>query len=54
VNREIVAKGYGLAYTKYPFAYMEEFRAAEREAREKCLGPWGPIHRFPRATRRCS
>jgi micrococcal nuclease len=28
VNREIIAKGYGFAYTEYPIAYMEEFRVA--------------------------
>jgi micrococcal nuclease len=42
VNREIVAKGFGHAYTAYPFAYLEDFRAAERSAREKGLGLWGP------------
>ena len=42
VNREIVAKGFGFALTKYPFAFMEDFRAAERQAREKGLGLWGP------------
>jgi len=42
VNREIIAKGYGHAYTKYPFKYMDDFRAAERAAREARLGLWGP------------
>jgi len=28
VNREIVARGYGYAYTRFPFRYMEDFRAA--------------------------
>jgi micrococcal nuclease len=42
VNRELVAKGYAFAYTAYPFSYMAEFRAAERQAREKGLGLWGP------------
>jgi micrococcal nuclease len=42
VNREIIAKGFGHAYTTYPFAHMEDFRAAERSAREKGLGLWGP------------
>jgi micrococcal nuclease len=42
VNREIVAKGFGHAYTKYPFAFLDDFRAAERSAREKGLGLWGP------------
>src|SRR5262249_23686106 len=42
VNRALVAKGYAFAYVKYPFAHMEDFRAAERSAREKGLGLWGP------------
>jgi micrococcal nuclease len=42
VNREIVARGYGHAYTKYPFTFLEDFRAAERVARERRLGLWGP------------
>ncbi len=40
VNREIIARGYGHAYTRYPFAFMEDFRAAERNAREHQLGLW--------------
>jgi micrococcal nuclease len=42
VNRELVARGYAFAYVKYPFRFMEDFRAAERTAREKGLGLWGP------------
>jgi endonuclease YncB( thermonuclease family) len=42
VNREIVAKGFGHAYTAYPFQYIDDFRQAERTAREKGLGLWGP------------
>jgi endonuclease YncB( thermonuclease family) len=43
VNKEIILRGYGHAYVKYPFdsARMEEFRAAEREAREHGRGLWG-------------
>ena len=40
VNEEIVRQGYGFAYTKYPFRYMERFRALEREAREAGRGLW--------------
>jgi micrococcal nuclease len=40
VNREIIAQGYGHAYTLYPFKYLEGFRAAENEAREGGLGLW--------------
>lgn len=41
VNEEIVKQGFGFAYTKYPFRYMERFRALEREAREAGRGLWG-------------
>jgi len=41
LNEEIIKNGYGFAYTKYPFKYMEKFRKLEREAREKELGLWG-------------
>ncbi len=40
VNAELIRKGYAYAYTKYPFSRMEEFRAIEREAREKGVGLW--------------
>ena len=39
-NAEIIKQGYGFAYTKYPFKYMEEFRQYEREAKEKRRGLW--------------
>jgi micrococcal nuclease len=42
INREIVARRYGFAYVKYPFQFMEDFRAAERSARENRLGLWAP------------
>jgi micrococcal nuclease len=41
LNAEIVRQGYGVAYTKYPFNYADEFRKYEREAREKRRGLWG-------------
>jgi micrococcal nuclease len=40
LNAEIIAQGYGHAYTRFPFAKMEEFRALEREAREAGRGLW--------------
>jgi len=40
VNAEIVKQGYGFAYTKYPFKYMDNFRKYEKEAREKGIGLW--------------
>jgi len=42
VNLEIVRQGYGHAYTKYPFKYMELFRAYEKRARENGKGLWAP------------
>ena len=40
LNAEIIKQGYGFAYTKYPFKYLEEFRSYEREAREQGRGLW--------------
>jgi micrococcal nuclease len=41
VNAEIIKQGYGFAYTRFPFKYLEEFRQLEREAREAGRGLWG-------------
>jgi micrococcal nuclease len=38
LNAEIIKQGYGFAYTRFPFKYMEEFRRYEREARDKRKG----------------
>lgn len=40
LNVEIVARGYGHAYTRFPFSRVDEFRRLEREARERGLGLW--------------
>lgn len=40
LNAEIIRQGYGFAYTRFPFAHLEEFRALEREARENHRGLW--------------
>jgi micrococcal nuclease len=40
LNAEIIKQGYGFAYTKYPFKYLEEFRQYEREARNNSKGLW--------------
>jgi endonuclease YncB( thermonuclease family) len=40
VNAEIVKQGFGFAYVKYPFKYIEEFRGYEREARAAGRGLW--------------
>lgn len=40
LNAEIIKQGYGFAYTKYPFKFLDEFRQYEREARENKKGLW--------------
>lgn len=40
VNLEIVRRGYGFAYTRHPFRFLDEFRAAERAARREGAGLW--------------
>jgi micrococcal nuclease len=40
LNAEIIKRGYGHAYTRFPFEYLEEFRQYEREARENEKGLW--------------
>lgn len=40
VNLEIVRQGYGHAYVKYPFDYMETFREFEERARIARKGLW--------------
>ena len=41
LNEEIVRQGYGHAYTRFPFKYMERYRGMERQAREAGAGLWG-------------
>ncbi len=41
VNAEIIKQGYGFAYVYFPFEKLDEFRAYEKEARQKNLGLWG-------------
>ncbi len=40
LNAEIIRQGYGFAFTRYPFKYLEEFRKLEREARQTSRGLW--------------
>lgn len=40
LNAEIIKQGYGYAYTKFPFKYLDDFRKYEREARENGRGLW--------------
>jgi micrococcal nuclease len=42
LNAEIIKQGFGFAYTRFPFKFLDEFRAYEREAREARRGLWGP------------
>ena len=39
-NAELVREGYAHAYTRFPFQFLEEFRALEREARGQERGLW--------------
>jgi micrococcal nuclease len=40
VNADIIRQGFGFAYTRFPFRYLEEFRELERGARESKRGLW--------------
>ncbi len=40
LNAEIIKQGYGFAYKKYPFKYLDEFGKFEKEARENGRGLW--------------
>jgi micrococcal nuclease len=40
LNAEIIKQGYGFAYTRFPFKYLQEFRKYEKEARENKRGLW--------------
>lgn len=46
VNAEIIRQGYGHAYPKYPFKYMEKFKGLERFAREAKKGLWDPTQKI--------
>ncbi|UCF98528.1 MAG: thermonuclease family protein [Spirochaetaceae bacterium] len=40
-NAVLVREGYAHAYTRFPFQFLEQFRALERSAREQGRGLWG-------------
>lgn len=40
LNATIIRSGFGNAYTRYPFKYLEEFRGYEKEARQHGRGLW--------------
>ncbi len=41
VNAEIIRRGYGHAYTRFPFRHLDRFRGLERDARRAGRGLWG-------------
>jgi micrococcal nuclease len=44
LNAEIIRKGYGHAFTQFPFRYLLRFRNLERQARERGMGLWSDCH----------
>lgn len=42
LNAEIIRRGFGFAYTAFPFKMLEAFREYEREARDAQRGLWAP------------
>lgn len=50
LNLEIIEHGYGHAYTRFPFKYLEEFRKAEKQAREDGKGLWSPTPQSAKET----
>jgi len=48
-NAEIIRRGFGHVYTRFPFRYLEEFRKLEREARLADHGLWGAEDSAPAA-----
>lgn len=42
-NLKIIQDGYAYAYTRFPLIYVDQFRQAEREARENKKGLWGDV-----------
>ncbi len=41
MNQKIIAEGYGFTTVSFPFTKMEEFKNAERQARDTNRGLWG-------------
>jgi len=50
LNALIIEAGYGSAYTKFPFRYLERFRRLEAEARRNNRGLWRPEPQAASAT----
>jgi micrococcal nuclease len=47
LNAEIIKQGYGIAYTRIPSKYLDEFSRYEQEAREQGKGLWSKINAKP-------
>lgn len=43
INQKMVSDGYAYAYTKFPFAFKNQFINAQREARIAQRGLWSPL-----------
>jgi micrococcal nuclease len=43
VNKKIIEDGYANAFRKYPISKLEEFKKAEKDARENKRGLWGEV-----------
>lgn len=43
-NAKLIQEGYAHAYTIFPFQFLEEFKALEKEARSRKRGLWGDLH----------
>jgi endonuclease YncB( thermonuclease family) len=41
-NADLLREGFAHAYTRFPFQFLEEFRALESAARRQGRGLWGP------------
>lgn len=41
VNYKLIAEGYGFAYTSFPFTKSDQFKQAQKEAKELNKGLWG-------------
>ena len=50
LNAELIAEGYGRAYTAYPFTKRDEFCKLERKAQKRGLGVWNAALRDQRKT----
>lgn len=40
INSELIQKGIGIAYTRFPFKYLEEFKALGEVAKQNKVGLW--------------